>query len=89
MSRITADEARKLSGPSVQDRVDSVYLLIRESAAKGGRHINLHDDFWARGGYSGKPDWKQACEILRKDGFTVDFFYEERQFVDMYTVVKW
>lgn len=88
MSRITAQEARKLAGPTVQERVDDVYPLIREAAEKGQRHIALHD-WWASEGYSRTNDWKQACMILEGDGFKVEFFYEERQFVDMYTVVKW
>ncbi len=89
MTRITAQEARELAGPTVQERVDAVYPLIRKAAEEKKREVHLHG-WWAHGGYSGDtPDWKQACDILRQDGYTVDFFYEERQFVDMYTVVKW
>jgi hypothetical protein len=88
MSKITAAEARKLAGPTVQERVDDVYPLIREAAEKGKRSIALHD-WWANEGYNRTNEWKQACMILEGDGFKVEFFYEERQFVDMYTVVKW
>ena len=96
MNRITAEEARKLVGPSVQDHVDAVYLLIRKAAAEKRRSVHLSgEDIWTRGGYSTTPEWEEACAILRADGYTVTFFCEERQFVDMYkvvnmyTVVKW
>lgn len=88
MTKITAQEARKLAGPTVQERVDEVYPLIREAAENGQRSIALHG-WWANEGYSGSADWKQACKILEDDGYQVKFFYEERQFVDMYTVVEW
>lgn len=88
MSKITAQEARKLAGPTVQERVDEVYPLIRDAAEKGRREIHLHD-WWATEGYSGSADWKQACMILEGDGYTVKFFYAEYQFVSMYTVVEW
>ena len=88
MTKITAHEARELAGPTVQERVDAVYPLIRRAAEEKHRHVTLHD-WWANAGYGGTKDYKQACDILRADGYTVEFFYEERQFVDMYTVVKW
>jgi hypothetical protein len=87
-TKITAAEARKLAGPTVQERVDEVYPLIREAAEKGKRWINLHD-WWADEGYRGSVEYKQACMILEGDGYTVKFFYEERQFVAMYTTVEW
>jgi hypothetical protein len=89
MMKITAAEARQLAGPSVQERVEAVYPKIREAAEKQLHQVALGGDFWVNEGYRGTPQWKEACELLRKDGFTVKFFYEERQFVDMYTVVEW
>jgi hypothetical protein len=87
-NKITAAEARKLAGPTVQERVDEVYPKIREAAEKGKRSIALHE-WWAHEGYSRTDEYKQACMILEGDGFKVDFFYEERQFVNMYTTVEW
>lgn len=89
MSRITAQEARELAGPSVQEQVDLVYPKIREAAEKGARVIHLHDSFWVHDGYSRTDAYNQACMILEGDGYKVRFFYEERQFVDMYTIVEW
>lgn len=89
MTRITAQEARELAGPSPQDQVDWVYPHIRKAAGERKREIRLYDRFWTQGGYSSDPEWAAACDILRQDGFTVEFRYEERQFVDMYTRVSW
>lgn len=89
MSKITAVEARKLAGPTVQEHVDEVYLKIREAAIQKQREIRLSDSFWADGGYSKSTEWKQACEILTADGYKVNFYYAEMQFVDMGTMVSW
>jgi hypothetical protein len=88
MTKITAHEARELAGPTVEERVVAVYPLIREAAEKKQRRVVLHD-WWAHQGYAGSKDYKQACMILEGEGYTVRFFYEERQFVDMYTIVEW
>jgi hypothetical protein len=88
MTKITAQEARELAGPTIQERVDAVYPLIRKAAEEGKREVHLHD-WWVHSGFSGTKYYKQACDILRTDGYTVEFFYEERQFVNMYTVIKW
>lgn len=89
MTKITAEEARKLSGPTTQDHVATVYRLIRKAAEKKERSVKLYDDFWVYEGYKGTTSYKEACKILEGDGYKVRFFYEERQFVDMYTIVEW
>lgn len=89
MTKITAEEARKLAGTLPQDHVNLVYEKIRTAASEGKRRIHLHEDFWVHEGYRGTTAYKQAVEILQKDGFAVRFFPEERQFVDMYTIVEW
>lgn len=86
---ITANEARGLAGPTPQERVEMLDDIIRKAAAAKQRSVALHDQFWVHEGYSQTADYKEACEILKKQGFTVKFFYEERQFVDMYTIVEW
>jgi len=89
MTKITAQEARELAGPTVQERVDAVYPVIREAATKGKRDIMLRDKFWADGGYSASKDWQQAVMILEGEGYKVGFYYNESQFVDMGTTVEW
>lgn len=87
--KITAEEARKLSGPTVEERVNSVYALIRAATEKKQRKVHLHDDFWTYGGYDSTNEWKKAAAMLQEDGFKVKFYYNELQFVDMYTIVSW
>lgn len=88
MNRITAAEARALSGPSVEDHVEEAYLSIRAAASRGHHEVKLHG-WWATEGYKESGDYAEARKILINDGYSVFFHYEERQFVDMYTVVKW
>lgn len=87
--KITAEEARNLAGMTPEEEVEIVYGLIKEAATKKKRRVALHSPFWTHGGYNRTEDWKAAKLLLEADGFTVDFFYEERQFVDMYTIVSW
>jgi len=89
MTKITAAEARALSGLTVEEHVSEVYPLIREAAEKKLRNVNLHGPFWAHDGYLGTHEWQKAKKILENDGFKVEFFYTEHQFVDMYTIVEW
>ena len=91
--RLTAAQARELAGPTAEERLekhlDEALSAVRVAAEKKQREIALHGDFWAHGGYSQTADWKSACNSLRALGYEVDFFYEELQFVNMYTTVKW
>ena len=87
---MTAHEARKLAGvDDIQEEVDNVIPMIVKAATDKLREVRLHSGFWTNGGYSRTLEWNDACNRLRQMGYEVTFFYEERQFVDMYTVVKW
>lgn len=87
---ITAQEARTLAGPTVQERVDDLEPLIKQAALEKKRHINLHDPFWVHEGYSSSADYKQAKMLLEGMGYKVSFYYKEHSIaVDMYTVVEW
>lgn len=87
--RITAEEARVLFGMNIDPFLREAYSAIRSNSEKGNYGVKLTGPFWANGGYEKTPQWKAIKSILENDGFTVDFFYEERQFVNMYTVVTW
>jgi hypothetical protein len=87
--KITAKEARELAGMTAEEEVEGVYELIREAATEKKRSVFLHTNFWTHGGYDKKEDWKKAKLLLEEDGFKVEFFYEEKQFVNMYTIVSW
>ena len=88
MNRITAAEARRLSGPSIHDQVDAVYLLIHRAVAEKKHSVKLYAEFWT-GGYSASPEWVQACDLLRADGYIVKFSYNETMPKDMHTLVEW
>lgn len=90
MSIISAAEARKLAGPSPQERVNELEPLIKKAALEQKRHINLHDSFWVNEGYSGTKEYKLAKMILEGLGYKVSFYYKEHSIaVDMYTIVEW
>lgn len=86
-NKITADEARKIAGPTIEEEIDDVYVRIKSVAEQGERSIHLHD--WANDGYGNTEKYKALKKELEESGFEVEFFYEERQFVDMYVIVKW
>lgn len=93
---ITASEAREQAGATVLEIVESLDPFIRAAAADKKRRLNTgyaqdipHHDFWVNGGYKPDPKWVEAKQILESHGYKVSFFYEERQFVDMYTVIEW
>jgi len=91
----SAAEARMLSGETVEEKVNSLLDAIKEAATKGKRELRTSweyhkdDDLWVNGGYPQSADWKEAVEKLTGRGFEVSFYYQESQFVDMYTLVKW
>ncbi len=68
---------------------DQVFDQIRIAVTAKERQIKLHGDFWANEGYSDTKNYRQAIGLLKDAGFQAEFFYEERQFVDMYTIIKW
>lgn len=89
LTKFNAAAARELAGPTVEEQVDEALAQIKEAAIKKHRQTNLVSSLWVNGGYSKTEDYKKACKILTDLGFTVEFFYEERQFVNMFTIVKW
>lgn len=85
---ITAKDARTMAGPTLAERLEALGQDIETLAKKGEREIKLHDTFWLKG-YDSADEWLAAKKALEELGYTVDFVYEERQFVDMYTRVRW
>jgi hypothetical protein len=82
---ITASEARKLAGPTPQERVDMLEPAIREAATAKKRSITLFGDFWAyNGGVGYAADHKRACEILEGIGYKVSSHY-----CNDHTIVEW
>jgi len=90
---ITAKEARELAGPTLEEKVSEQLEFanreIKNAAEFKRRSVQLHSEFWTHGGYRMSEEYEAAVEKLKELGFEVEFFYEERQFVNMYTIVKW
>lgn len=90
---ITAKEARKLAKVPdediIKEQLEYAAKEITDAAKAKRRFVNLTSDFFVRGGYDLDPTYKVVVEKLTELGFKVKFFYEERQFVNMYTIVEW
>lgn len=90
MTKITAAEAREISGPGLEDHLAEAYVEIRKAAEAKRREAHLHSQFWTGEGYRRTKMWIEAVDRLTKDGFKVDFYYMEHSIaVDMYTRVTW
>lgn len=90
---ITAEEARRLAGPTLEEKVEAIADGIKKAAEEKKRRYvppaSQDPDLWITGGYERSQEWLEAKKRLESLGYKVTFFYEERQFVDMYTVIEW
>lgn len=93
---ITASEAKRLAGLTVEEKVESLSNSIEKSAKEKKRCLRTgwdykeDNDLWVNGGYSKTQEWWKAKEILENLGYKVSFYYSEgSQFVDMYTLIEW
>jgi histidyl-tRNA synthetase len=92
---ISAAEARTLAGPSVEELVATHLEVLNERITKAAqskkREVILRDEPYAYWMYSREQsdDVVTTLQHLRDKGFTVDLFYEERQFVDMGLRIRW
>ena len=85
-TRITADEARKLAGPTVIDELDKVYLLIRKAALRGEFYIWVNSSFW----WQEHSDLRRvACNLLYADGFGTDFHKVFPNVTESSTKISW
>ena len=92
---IRAEEARKIAGLTLQEKIDAVGVAIENAAKNGKRELRTGWDYtedrdlWIEGGYSQTDEWNKAYIILTDLGYKVSFYYKELQFVDMYTLIEW
>ena len=93
---ITAAEARKMAGPSLDEKIESLCETIKSLAKNKKRSCRTgydhkeDDDLWIYGGYNKSDEWIQAKEKLEKLGFKVSFYYQVHSIaVDMYTLIEW
>lgn len=78
--KITAEYARELSGPTIEEGVDSIYSLIHAAAVKNRRYVCLREG-------KNSAEWREAARLLKEDGFKVDFIYCNHE--EKYTIVSW
>ena len=89
---ITAEEARKISGPGVKDHLDIIERRIRAAAEKKAQSVTIRDQPYCDWAYN-HPEigdtGKAVVRELEEAGFKVDMFYEEKQFADMGMRISW
>ena len=93
---IDAKEARKIAGPTLDEKIESLGTTIeilagaKKRKCRTGWDHKEDKDLWINGGYGQTDEWKLAKKKLESLGYKVSFYYSEgSQFVDMYTVVEW
>lgn len=86
---ITADEARKLSGKTIEKFALDCEPHIKAAADKKERQCLFYHGELENDAYSRTPRWDAFVAYMLTLGFTVEFHYEERQFVDMRIRIKW
>ena len=93
--RYTANDAKRDAGPTLDEKIDAILDAIKLAAndrkreLKTGWQYKEDKSLWIDGGYSTSPDWLEATKVLTDLGYDVSFYYQEHQFVDMYTLIKW
>jgi hypothetical protein len=93
--RLTAAQAREIAGTTVSEKVDALLERIHDFAERKKRSIKIgrddcpDTDFWVQGAYKDNDDFHQAKRELEALGYSVNFWYEEKQFVDMFLEISW
>lgn len=75
--------------PEIANALLEALGAIEQADTEQKRKVHLHGSFWVYEGCSRTNNYKTACAFLGKHGFQTRFFYEEKQLVDMYTIVEW
>jgi hypothetical protein len=76
---ITADQARELAGRSLEEKIESLWPLIKRAAINKQRNLFMgdfsvgDDKLWVYGGYYRTEEWKSAKKILENFGYKVSF----------------
>jgi hypothetical protein len=93
---ITATEARRFSGETVEEKVEKLSSTIEKLAKENKRCLVIgldykdDEDLWIIGGYIESDQWKKAKQILENCGYKVSFYCNKcGQLFAMYTFVEW
>lgn len=91
---ITAKEAFRIAKPAeveAQEALIEIEKIIKENAEKGSTSVIIREQPYSD--YlmysSDNPVSKIVVDTLRKNGFDVDLFYYEGQFVDYGLRIEW
>jgi hypothetical protein len=90
---ITAQQARELAGPSVDEYLEHISSLIEKEAKEKRHELIIRSEpygSWLYPSYEKAP--KVAKDVINKlnsNGFQVSLYYQELQFVDMGLWIKW
>jgi len=86
---ITAQEARGLSGKTVEEWAEDFEPAIRKAAQDGKRKICHYHGELENEAYSNTDRWKAFVTYMESIGYKVSLYYMESQFVDMRINVSW
>ena len=89
---INAAEARELAGPTAEEYLKEIEVLIRDAATKKQRSVIIRKKPYAGWLYDEKDtpqEAKIALQQLRGAGYSVSLHYVELQFVDMGLEISW
>lgn len=93
---ISAEEARALAGPSIDEQVGGHLNVIsdhiRKAATAKSREVILREDpycYWLYGQLLHGSVADKVVHELRENGYIVELFYEERQLVDIGLRIRW
>lgn len=89
---ITAAEAYDIAHPKYDEYIDFINKRITEAAQNGRAEVVIRENEYAYWLYEEKKmtaDQKKIVEELRDNGFTVDLYYQELQFVDIGLRIAW
>lgn len=95
MLSFTAADARLSMPRGANEICEDILIRVRELASQGKNKLRTgydyggDEDVWIHGGYKGSDIWKKCVALLEEAGFSATFVYEERQFVDMCTIIEW
>lgn len=86
---ITAEEARKLSGKTVEELAFDFNDIIKKAAMEQKRTVLHYHGELENEAYSHTKKWNDFVSYMNNLGYQVEFHYEERQFVDMRIRISW
>lgn len=86
---ITAQEARQLAGPTIQEMCEFFDSHIRTAAEKGCREVTVYHGHLEDEAYGNTAVWKRFVAAMAELGFGAKLYYYEGQFVDTKITIYW